>query len=49
MPMDILNKIDFYFKMKPDLKGDPDMYLGSKIRKQVHDAKWSRSLDTVAE
>jgi hypothetical protein len=31
--MDILNKIDFYFKMKPDSKGDPDMYLGSKIRK----------------
>jgi hypothetical protein len=31
--MDILNKIDFYFKMKPDSKGDPDIYLGSKIRK----------------
>jgi hypothetical protein len=33
--MDILNKIDFYcFKMKPDSKeGDPNMYLGSKIRK----------------
>jgi hypothetical protein len=32
--MDILNKIDFYFKMKPDSKeGDPDMYLGLKIRK----------------
>jgi hypothetical protein len=31
--MDILNKIDFYFTIKPDSKGDPDMYLGSKIRK----------------
>jgi hypothetical protein len=30
---DLLNKIDFYFKMKPDSKGDRDMYLGSKIRK----------------
>ena len=30
-----LNKIDYYFKMKEESIGDPDIYLGSKIRKLV--------------
>ena len=30
-----LSKIDYYFKMKKDSIGDPDIYLGSKIRKVV--------------
>ena len=30
--MMILDKIDRFFPMKPDSKGDPDMYLGAKIR-----------------
>ena len=28
-----LNKIDKFFKMKPGLIGDPDAYLGTKLRK----------------
>eukprot|EP00978_Attheya_sp_CCMP212_P010641 scaffold25919_cov25-Attheya_sp.AAC.1 len=30
--MKILDKIDRFFPMKPDSKGDPDMYLGAKLR-----------------
>jgi hypothetical protein len=30
-----LRKIDHYFKMKKDSVGDPDIYLGSKLRKVV--------------
>ena len=29
--MDVLNKLDKYFKMKPGLTGDPYMYLGAKL------------------
>ena len=28
-----LNELDYYFKMKPGSIGDPDMYLGGKLRK----------------
>ena len=31
--MEDLSNIDYYFKMKPSSIGDPDIYLGSKIRK----------------
>ncbi|KAG7369945.1 reverse transcriptase RNA-dependent DNA polymerase [Nitzschia inconspicua] len=31
--MEDLQKIDYYFKMKEGSMGDPDIYLGSKIRK----------------
>jgi hypothetical protein len=27
-----LGKIDYYLKLKPDSIGDPDIYLGSKVR-----------------
>jgi hypothetical protein len=30
--MKILKKIDWYFKMKPESMGDPDIYLGCKLR-----------------
>ena len=30
--MNILNNIGKYFKLKPDLIVDPNMYLGSKLR-----------------
>jgi hypothetical protein len=30
-----LRKIDYYFKMKKDSVGDPNIYLGSKLRKVV--------------
>jgi hypothetical protein len=30
-----LNKIDLYFKMKKGSIGDPDIYLGSRLRKVV--------------
>ena len=30
---DILLQLDKYFKMKPGLIGDPDIYLGATIRK----------------
>jgi hypothetical protein len=33
--MNDLRKIDYYFKMKEDSIGDPDIYLGSKLRKMV--------------
>jgi hypothetical protein len=33
--MNDLRKIDYYFKMKEDSIGDPDIFLGSKIRKMV--------------
>ena len=28
----VLTKVDNYFKLKPDSIGEPDMYLGSKVR-----------------
>ena len=31
----LLLEVDQYFKMKPDSIGDPDMYLGAKLRKTV--------------
>lgn len=30
---EVLRQIDFYFRMKPGSIGDPDMYLGGKLRK----------------
>jgi hypothetical protein len=30
--MTALNELDYYFKMKPGSIGDPDMYLGGKLR-----------------
>ena len=29
--MDVLNKLDKYFKLNPILTGDPDMYLRAKL------------------
>ena len=34
-PMPILNKIDKFFALKPDSVGDPDMYLGTKLRRHL--------------
>ena len=31
--MKILEQIDYYFRMKPESMGDPDLYLGCKLRK----------------
>jgi hypothetical protein len=31
--MSALNELDYYFKMKPGSIGDPDIYLGGKLRK----------------
>jgi hypothetical protein len=28
----VLNELDYYFKMKPGSIGDPDIYLGAKLR-----------------
>jgi hypothetical protein len=33
--MSVLKHIDHYFKMKPESMGDPDLYLGCKLRKFV--------------
>ena len=33
--MSQLNELDYYFKMKPGSIGDPDIYLGGKLRKIV--------------
>ena len=29
----VLNELDYYFKLKPGSIGDPDIYLGAKLRK----------------
>ena len=31
--MTLLNQINNFFKMKPESMGDPDIYLGGKLRK----------------
>jgi hypothetical protein len=31
--MSALNELDYYFEMKPGSIGDPDIYLGGKLRK----------------
>jgi hypothetical protein len=33
--MDNLRKIDYYFKLKTESHGDPDIYIGSKLRKMT--------------
>ncbi len=33
--LDILNKIDKFFTLKPKSIGDPDIYLGCKLRKMT--------------
>ena len=43
--MAVLDEIDRYFPMKPTSKGDPDLYLGAKIRQvRLPNGVWSWSL-----
>ncbi len=31
----ILSQIDYFFRMKPESMGDPDIYLGCKLRRHI--------------
>jgi hypothetical protein len=34
-PMSVLNKINGYLPLKPSLVGDPDIYLGAKLKQTL--------------
>ena len=40
-----MQRLDKYFKLKPGSLGDPDIYLGAKLRKmQMHNGVWAWAL-----
>jgi len=44
-PRPVLDRIDKYMKLKPDSVGDPDVYLGAKLKRvQVDNGVWCWSL-----
>ena len=44
-PRPVLDKIDTYMELKPDSVGDPDVYLGAKLKRvKVENRVWCWSL-----
>ena len=45
---DVLKRLDNYFNMKPVSLGDPDIYLGAKLRKiNMHNGVWAWDLSST--